>query len=69
MIESDLNELTTKFNDQFPYTNIGGFYNPTLECIHSNSGDLEFRCYYDNYDNKEDSWTWYYSIKTNKFYN
>ena len=59
--------LVAIFDEQFD-SPTGGFYNPHLTCKHEN-GDLEFRCHYDNYDNEEDSWTWYYSKETNKFYN
>ena len=45
----------------------GGLYNPQVVCVDS-LGHLEIRCHYDNYDNDEDSWTWFLVPGTLKFY-
>ncbi len=62
-----MDKLSAMFDNQFPDLPTGGFLNPTFVSVHR--GDVEFRCCYDNYDNEEDSWTWYWDSKTGKFYN
>lgn len=45
----------------------GGLLNPKVVGVESD-GDLEIRCHYDNYDNEDDSWTWFLDPKTMRFY-
>ena len=59
--------LHVVFDRQFPALPTGEFLNPQLVC--ETADFLEFRCFYDNYDNEDDEWTWYYDKKSGKFYN
>ncbi len=63
----DMGTLGETFDRQFPDLAIGEFLNPTFVSKHC--GQVEFRCYYDNYDNEEDSWTWYWDEAAGQFYN
>jgi hypothetical protein len=63
----DMDTLAAMFDRQFPDVPTGGFLNPTFVSEHR--GHVEFRCFYDNYDNEDDSWTWYWDSKTGEFYN
>jgi hypothetical protein len=47
--------------------NVGGLYNPKIVFMDEN--EIEFRCNYDNYEDDEDSWTWYFDRKSRRFYN
>jgi hypothetical protein len=58
--------LAEKFKEQFPNLPVGGFYNPTVES--EDDTHIAFRCYYDNYDNEENSWRWTYDKGTGKFF-
>ncbi len=65
--ERELEALSEQFDKQFPDCSIGGFCNPTFVC--ENETIIEFRCFYDNYEDEEDSWTWYWVKKTKQFCN
>lgn len=64
-LQENRHELTEAFERQFNLP-VGGFYNPTV--VYADRNEIEFRCFYDNFDNDEDSWTWYYDLKTKEFY-
>jgi hypothetical protein len=61
----DWEELELLFEEQFGDLPVGGWLNPTFE--HESHGDLIFRCYYDNFDNEEDSWHYSYDVRTKQF--
>lgn len=63
----ELELLSERFEKQFSDVNVNEFCNPTLAV--EDATTLEFRCYYNNYDNEDDSWTWYYNKKTKVFFN
>ncbi len=45
----------------------GGLLNATVVAVDSH-GHLELRCFYDNYDNDEDAWTWFLDPYKREFY-
>ena len=65
-VKLSLAELSAIFDKQFPCLPNGRFCNPKL--VDENSRDMEFRCHYDDYDNEDDSWTWYFDKKVGEFY-
>lgn len=62
-----LQQLSDEFERQFPDLPCGGFYNPRL--IAEYSPYMEFRCHYNDFDNEEDSWTWYWNKEDEAFSN
>jgi len=64
-MKKTIKDLEQIFFKQFGDLSCGGFLNPTIE----NETDeyIYFRCFYDNYDNKNDSWNYEYNKKTEQF--
>ena len=58
--------MAERFERQIPVVT-GGFTNPTVEYTDANT--ISFRCFYNGYDNKSDSWHWYLDRRTGEFYN
>jgi hypothetical protein len=66
LVMPDLEGLEELFAEQYGDLACGGFLNPTVE---SDDGvDILFRCFYDNFDNEDDSWHYGYCRKSRQFY-
>lgn len=59
--------VSDAFYDQHApvYRTIGGFFNPTVEGATETT--IYFRCFYDGYDNEDDSWNYEVDRLTGKF--
>lgn len=66
-LDIDLDKFSKIFDAQFLGLPTGGFCNPEL--VAEDEKNMEFWCYYDNFDNEEDGWTWYYHKTSGEFYN
>lgn len=62
----DIGDLADIFDEQYGNLPVGGFLNPTIESDDGNG--VLFRCYYENYDNEDDSWHYGYCRKSRLFY-
>lgn len=65
---TDLEELKKVFISQFGELPTGGFINPTIESVTDDGNEIEFRCFYDNFDNEDDAWHYTYNRSTGQFY-
>lgn len=60
-------ELAKLFDAQYPYLNVGGFYNPSV--VYAQGDEIEFRCHYDGFTREDDSWSWFFTPSTREFWN
>lgn len=63
----NLDRVQEAFREQYPHLPNGRLHNPRIVGV--SPGEIELRCHYDNYDNDDDSWSWYLDPATMRFHN
>ena len=66
MTDEELEYYENLFDQQYGDLPVGGFYNP--EIVEMDDREIEFRGHYNNFESEEDSWSYFFDIKTQEFY-